>query len=216
MQESKPLLAGDHAALFYRNRVEQFAAVIPYLAYGLRQNERCLYIVAENTIKSVLDALEAEGVDVALEQKRGALTIATANDTYLKYGLFEPEKMIADLTREVERSLRNGFSAFRATGELMWAVNFPSALARVHEYEASLDIQFPNKFVALCQYNENCFSPQILSQMLRVHPIILARGQRLENPFYRQGTFSAAADLPLVTIEGLVDAVSKPHLARSR
>ncbi len=205
---TRQLRPGDHAALFYRNRVEQFAAVIPYLAHGLRHNERCLYIVAENTIKSVLDALEAEGIDVESAQTSGALTIATPGDTYLKHGVFEPQKMIEDLSKEVERSMRDGYSAFRATGELMWAVNFPSALARVHEYEASLDFQFPEKFVAVCQYNERCFSPQILSQMLRVHPIVMARGQVLENPFYRKQSFSAAADLPLVTIEGMLNAAT--------
>jgi chemotaxis family two-component system sensor kinase Cph1 len=213
-QRIRHLRAGDHAALFYRNRAEQFAAVIPYLHEGLRRNEKCLYIVSENTIKSVIDAMEAEGINVEDEQRRGALTLATPRETYLKHGVFEPQKMIDDLASAVERALAQGFAAFRATGELMWAVSLPSALARVFEYEASLDLQFPDQFIGLCQYNENGFAPQILSQILRVHPIVLARGRLISNPFYVGRVGAVADQLPLVSIDKLIESVTVPDSER--
>lgn len=208
LEQTMQFSPGDHVALYYRNRAEQFSIAIPYIHQGLLRNEHCLYIVADNTIKSVLDALTADGVDVDEEQKRGALTIATPADTYLKHGVFEPQRMIDDLIVEMERTLARGFSAFRATGELSWALNLPSALARVHEYEASLDIRFPAQFLGLCQYNEKAFSPQILSQMLRVHPKVIARGQLLDNPYYREAGQSLNTELPHVTIDGLMNLVA--------
>jgi hypothetical protein len=34
------LRPGDHAALFYRNRAEQFEVVVPFIQLGLERNER--------------------------------------------------------------------------------------------------------------------------------------------------------------------------------
>ena len=36
------LRAGDHAALFYRTRAEQFAVIVPFVTIGLERGERCL------------------------------------------------------------------------------------------------------------------------------------------------------------------------------
>ena len=199
---------GDHVALFYRSRAEQFAVTIPYLCEGLRRNEQCLYIAAENTIKSVRDALKSAGIDVDAAERRGALNVTTPNETYLRHGQFEPQKMIDDLVAAVAQSLSRGFAAFRATGELIWAASMPSALARVQDYEAELDRQFPGRFLGLCQYNENGFSPRALSHMLRVHPKVIARGQLFENPFYIPPGVSRDEHLPLVTIEDALSVAS--------
>jgi hypothetical protein len=178
------LQPNDHAALFYRNRTEQFEAAIPYIQVGLARNERCLYIASDNPVRIVIDALEAAGVDVDREMCQGRLTVASQAETYLKYGVFEPDKMIEGLIAEVERSVAQGYKTFRATGELAWALALPSSLMRLHEYEAKLDLRFPNGFMGLCQYNETSFRPEIISQMMRVHPKIVTRGRIIKNPFY--------------------------------
>lgn len=193
----------DHTALFYRSRSEQFAAAIPYIQIGLERNERCLYIAADNPIRSVIDALEADGVDVDREIATGRLTVATPTETYLKHGIFEPDLMIEGLTSEVKRAMADGYKAFRATGELMWAVNLPSALLRLHEYEALLDLRFPDRFIGLCQYNETSFNPEIISQMLRVHPKVIARNRLIQNPYYISNAQSLTKSFAPVNIEDL-------------
>ena len=195
--------SNDHTALFYRNRSEQFAAAIPYIQIGLERNERCLYIAADNPVRTVIEALEAGGIDVDREVSAGRLTVATPADTYLKKGIFEPDAMINALTLEVKRSLAAGYTTFRATGELMWAVNLPSALLRLHEYEALLDLRFPDRFIGLCQYNETSFHPEIISQMLRVHPKVIARGRLIKNPYYIANAQSLAKPYPTIAIEDL-------------
>ena len=174
----------DHAALFYRNRAEQFEVCIPYIRIGLERNERCLYIASDNPVRTVIEAMEAEGIDVDREIKQGRLIVATPAETYLRCGVFEPDAMINGLIGEVKRAQADGYRTFRATGELYWALHLPSALKRLHEYEALLDVRFPHEFIGLCQYNETSFHPEILSQMLRVHPKVIARGQLFENPYY--------------------------------
>jgi hypothetical protein len=176
---------GDHVALFYRTKKEQFASVIPYIQIGLQRKERCLYVVDNNSVAMILSKLAEAGVDVDLAQDRGALRIVTKRDTYLRQGIFEPARMIEDLRRDVEESLRLGFTAFRATGEMTWALDLPNSLFRLMEYEANLHAQFPNKFVGLCQYDETRFPREIVSDMIQIHPKIIARGQLVQHPHYR-------------------------------
>jgi len=175
---------GDHAALFYRNRSEQFAAVIPYIEIGLSRNERCLYIAGDNSVPMVIDAMQAAGIDVVGAQRRGQLTVATPEQTYLKNGVFEPEKMVEGLQEEIQLSLAQGFSAFRGTGELGWAVGLPTALVRLYEYERLLDSSVASRFVALCQYNESLFHGDIVARMLRIHPMVVTRNRLIQNPYY--------------------------------
>ncbi len=209
MREAIELLGpNDHTALFYRNRSEQFAAAIPYIQCGLQRNERCLYIASDNPVRTVIEALEADGVDVDREIARGRLSVVTPAESYLKHGVFEPEEMISGLISEVKRSLADGYRGFRATGELAWAIHLPSALLRLHEYEALLDLHFPDRFVGLCQYNETNFNSEIISQMLRVHPKVVARGRLMQNPFYVPCAESLKRSMSIVSITDLTKAVA--------
>jgi hypothetical protein len=187
--------------LFYRSRSEQFAIAIPYIAIGLARNERCLYIVGDNSLPMVLEAMEAHGIDVDRAQAERRLTVATPDQTYLRHGVFEPEKMVQGLKEEIRLSLQLGFSAFRGTGELGWAASLPSALLRLYEYEMTLDADLHPSFVALCQYSEGLFRDDILSQMLNVHPKVIARGRLFENPHYVPPGRANYSHRPTITLD---------------
>ncbi|HYE32233.1 MAG TPA: MEDS domain-containing protein [Methylomirabilota bacterium] len=167
------LRLGDHAALFYRSRAEQLAWMIPYVRIGLARNERCLYIADDNSVLSIFRKLQEAGVDTDTAQASGALSVVTKQETYLRHGLFEPAKMIADLKEAVQSALQAGFTGLRATGEMTWALDLPSALARMIEYETALQREFPAEFVAICQYDETRYPEHIIDGMRQLHPVIL-------------------------------------------
>jgi two-component system, chemotaxis family, sensor kinase Cph1 len=178
------LRPGSHGILLYRDRVEQFASMVSYIRIGLARNERCLYVAGDNPVRMVIEALEQGGIDVVDAERRGQLTIASHRETYLKCGLFEPRQMAEDLQEEIRKSLRDGFTAFRGTGEMGWAAAVPPALLRLYEYEALIDRAMSGHFIALCQYNEKLFSPALISRMLRIHSTVVARGSVVSNPHY--------------------------------
>jgi hypothetical protein len=205
MSSVEELYPGDHTALFYRTRNEQLATVIPYIRIGLQRNERCLYVAGDTNPGYVIDAMEEGGIDVSRAQREGRLTVATPAQTYLRQGIFEPQRMMDELKHEVEESLDRGFSAFRGTGELGWAAALPSALRRLYDYENQFDADLSAAFVALCQYDETLFGPDVVSQMLRIHPKVIARGKLLENPFYL-GPSADVSSASHVTIADLLKA----------
>jgi two-component system, chemotaxis family, sensor kinase Cph1 len=168
---------GDHAALFYHTRAEQLSIVIPFIAIGLERNERCMYIAEDNSIDLLCRKLQEAGVDVQKAQQKNALRVLTKHETYLKHGVFEPDKMIGDLCNEVQSSVDMGFTGLRAAGELSWALDLPSALMQIVEYEEELEEHFYSKFAALCQYDESRYPGHIIQKMKSLHPVTVCGGE---------------------------------------
>ena len=90
------------------------------------------------------------------------------------------------LGRVVTRRLEQmGCPAVRATGETSWAVRGIPGCDRLLEYEARLNTALETVPVtAVCQYDVNLFDGGTILDVLRVHPIMISRGQLVKNPFY--------------------------------
>lgn len=168
---------GDHVAYFFRSNPERLALAIPYMVSGLRKNERCVYIADENTVPHILDELKWAGIDIGATMASGALSVVTKHDAYLRSGIFEPERMIAELDRDVKFALQNGFFGLRVTGEMSWALDLPSALARLCEYEQELCRHWPRQLGGLCQYNETLFPSDVVERMASCHCAVVRDGQ---------------------------------------
>jgi MEDS: MEthanogen/methylotroph, DcmR Sensory domain len=167
---------GDHVAFFYRTKAEQLKTVIPFIAIGLEQNEKCLYIAEDHTPSEICQHLQELGVNVLEAQKTGALSVVTKHETYLRHGSFQPHKMIGELCEAVQSALDTGFTGLRAAGELSWALDLPSALVQMVNYEEELEEHFHSKFAALCQYDQSRYPEYIIERMKSVHPINLCDG----------------------------------------
>jgi chemotaxis family two-component system sensor kinase Cph1 len=176
---------GDHVAFFFRTKTEQLKTVIPFIAIGLERNEKCLYIAEDHTPAQIAQQLQDFGVDVQKARETGALSIVTKHETYLKHGAFQPHKMIVDLCDAVQAALDEGFTGLRAAGELSWALDLPSALIQMVNYEEELEDHFHSKFAALCQYDESRFPAYLIDRMKEVHPITLSGGEMTRKPSKR-------------------------------
>jgi MEDS: MEthanogen/methylotroph, DcmR Sensory domain len=178
------LVSGDHASLFYRTFEEQLAAVIPFIEIGLRRNERCLYVTGENSVEGILEAMGEAGIDVEREQRRGALNVASGQAFFHLDGVFAPERMIDKLHAETTRARQDGYFGLRATEEMSWTLAVPGALEKLVGYEAALDRRFPKRLAVLCQYHEAFFRSNLIGEMIRIHPHVIASGQVMQNPWY--------------------------------
>ena len=125
------------------------------------------------------------GIDIDAASASGALSIVTTHDTYLRHGIFEPEKMIADLDRDVKFALQLGFSGLPVTGEISWALDLPSALSRLCEYEQELCRRWPTQLGGLCQYNESLFPTDVVERMASCHCAVVRDGNLVRNHGHR-------------------------------
>lgn len=175
----------DHLCLIYENKEEQFAAIVPFMRIGLERGEKCIYIADENTATEVLEAMRAGGIDVDAALKKGSLVVASKRESYLKKGYFDPDEMIKFLNDSADLAKKEGFKALRGTGEMTWMLGGEPGTERAMEYEAKLNLfLLKNNCSALCQYNKTRFSPDILMNVIRTHPLVVFNGVVCKNFYY--------------------------------
>jgi hypothetical protein len=189
------LAPGDHLCLIYESPREQLAAVVPFMRDGLARSEQCLYIVDERSIGEIRDALRVVGVEADVAEERGALRIVSKRETYLRHGGFDPAAMIALLRGATAEAIARGYTALRVTGEMTWALGPEAGTERLIEYEAMLNEVLPgSRALAICQYNRRRFSPEIIYQVLRTHPVAIVGDRVCRSPYYERESAAAPAE----------------------
>jgi len=165
------LVPGDHLCCLYETEEEHRAVLTPYMRQGLERGEKVLYIADAHIAEGVLAYLRADGLEVEPYLARGQLSILTADDAYMRQGVFDPDGMIALLRTETARALAEGYSALRASGETTWALRGLPGSGRLIEYEAKLNTFFPgSQCLGLCQYDRRRVDPAVLLEVLATHP----------------------------------------------
>ena len=198
MRSLASLSQGDHICAVYESPDEQLRVLARYIGAGLEAGERCLYIVDDRSAEDVLAALERNAIDVRAAQSNKRLLLLTKRESYLKGGTFDPDGMIWTLAAMTDEALAEGCSGLRITGEMTWALGPETGCDRLLEYENKLNEMFPgSRAHAICQYNRARFSPAIIRDVLRLHPLAIVGESVYPNPFYEPPHISGlAADDP--------------------
>lgn len=176
---------GEHLCSIYSTNEERLAAAVPFLKLGLDRGERCLYIADSANVDLLAAALTRAGVDVEDAKERASLLFPSNAESYLPGGEFNPDAMLDFLRRNEAEALALNFAGLRGVGEMIWAVDANTDGQRLIEYEARL-----NQFLAgsrttiLCQYDRARFSPVIIHDVLRTHPIVILGDLVCPNPYY--------------------------------
>ena len=167
------LRLGDHICYIYETK-EQMDAIAPFILQGLEKNQQCIYIADDNSVAAVKLALEKRDVDVSAFVSSGKLNIMTKVESYVREGYFDPDRMIDLLRKSMEIAIGKGYEGLRVTGEMTWALGKQRGGERLIEYEAKLNYFFPrNSALAVCQYNATRFPPEVLLDVIKVHPLVI-------------------------------------------
>jgi hypothetical protein len=173
---------GDHYCGIYRTDEDQRAFIIDYIREGARKNDKMFYIVNVQTAAQLKQTLASAGIDVDGLVEKGQLVIATAQEAYLREGVFDPDKMIKLLGDETEKALAEGYNALRATGEMTWALAGDPGSEKLVEYESRLNNFFPHaRCYAVCQYDRRKFDADMLLDILHTHPKVLFGREGYDN-----------------------------------
>ncbi|MDD1621588.1 MAG: MEDS domain-containing protein [Methylococcaceae bacterium] len=195
----------DHLCLIYETQEEQFSAVIPFMKIGLDRGEKCIYIADDNTAAMVIAQMKTAGIDVAAGVDSGRLAIVSKQEAYLKQGYFDPDWMIDFLNRATDQAKAEGYSALRVTGEMTWVLGGDPGTERLMEYEAKLNYFFPDHdALAICQYNRNRFSPEVIKDVIFTHPLVICGGLVCRNFYYVPPDDFLAGEQPAKEIDRIL------------
>ena len=175
----------DHLCSIYSSPEEHFAVAIPFIRIGLERGEKCIYVADDETEGAVRDAMYAGGIDVERAIATASLVLERKEDAYLKQGSFDPEWMFRFWSEATAEAMRQGYTALRATGETEWVVRGAPGLERWIEYESRMAHMIAHhNCIALCQYNRELFTPELVLDVIRTHPTVIYRGVVCRNMYY--------------------------------
>ncbi|MGX2038640.1 MEDS domain-containing protein [Methylocaldum sp. MU1018] len=177
---------GGHLCYIYTDEEEHCRTMAQFVESGLACGEKVAYLADVSSGEELERYISGLGVNLPERLPPGQLIVSEAESTYCPDGAFLPERMIETWRSIYCRGIEEGFSGVRATGETGWTCNAHPGLDRWFEYESMLNIvvnDVPFSSI-ICQYNANRLGGANLYEVLRVHPLMIVRGQVLHNPYY--------------------------------
>lgn len=179
------LYAPIHVCAFFDSRDEQYNVILPYIEEGLDRKEKVINILERACHHEHCERLSNAGIAIEHKSVSKQLNILASEDTYLKGGSFETEKMLRLLEDALIESQTEGYKSVRACGEMVWALKNVPGTDDLIEYEARLNLLTPKYSCSLvCMYDINRFSGRVLTDVLATHSYVIMNGKIYENPYY--------------------------------
>ncbi|HWP19646.1 MAG TPA: MEDS domain-containing protein [Burkholderiaceae bacterium] len=176
---------GDHLCVVCDDPRERLEAAAQYLFDGLRNHEFVMYAADAETTGTLCRMLEERGLDVHHAIERGALSLPTAYDAYLRGGDFNPDAMYQEFDRAISTALASGYTGCRFAGEPVWAIERESLRPGLIEFETRLNQLFRHRKAAgLCVYDRRAWPAEVVRDVLRTHPIAVVGDLVCKKNFY--------------------------------
>ena len=190
---------GDHVCAVFENRDQQMTVTVPFMAHGLRAEQRCVWISAPAGAARFRRALLACGADLPTLEASGQLIIISDVEFYLSDGLFDPDRTLELGMALLEDGQRCGWTAMRVAGEASFLRGEQIDVALWERYEEQVSRGVAGAaVVAVCQYDRRRVPSSFISAALRTHPIVILGESIRRSPFYEADAPSVAGRQDLV------------------
>jgi signal transduction histidine kinase len=184
----------DHACAFYSDRDEEVAMTATYVRAGLARNELCVCVVDDGR-EPILDALSSEGVDTEAQLREGRLVFF---EKRLARHLTTLD-MLGKLEEWTEGARKAGHSGCRIAGEMTWVLD-GGGLKQLAEFEAQVNLKRifeRHACIGLCQFDVRRFTPELLREMIALHPFVVIGDRVCRNPYHVPPERYLSPDWPL-------------------
>jgi len=181
----EPFPPGSHMCLLYDDDADRRRLIGSFLAAGVRTGDRVAYFVDTVTPADARSWLRELGLELPEDDQDDRFTLAAAEPTYCPEGVFVPERMLNALRDFHVGAVAGGYAGGRVSGEMSWALRGIPGSERLVEYESRVNaLLVEHPVTAICQYDARRFDGTTLFEVLRVHPMMIVRGQVVRNPYY--------------------------------
>ena len=168
---ARSLKLKDHAVLFHYTEGFKHKILFPFLEAGLSKDEAVVYLVTEHKLDSENREIQRYGIDF---DRKGAFTVMSADEWYLKKGKAQPETVIANWQTLLKEKQKAGFTGIRAAGEMEVFFNYAKT-KELLRYEKSLGKQLTLNICALCLYDTNRLYENQFIQIVKCHGHIISK-----------------------------------------
>lgn len=191
---------GTHMCYLYNDEDERRSVMAQYTNKGLEIGEVVGYFADRETQDLVDSHLADMGIHLPEATDPGQAMFRRAGDIYCPNHHFSPEQTLNQLKILHRQSHDLHHCELRVTGEMSWALapNI-TGVERLVEYEARVNLLMEtHPLTAICQYDTNQFDGITIFEILKVHPMMVVRGQIVHNPYYVPAReYLTSQDIPI-------------------
>lgn len=165
---------GTHIAQFFNTKKDITEIHAPFLGQGLKDNELCVWILAEISESEAKDAIAKKVPNLKEYIEKGQLQMFSYTDWYLSNGEFNVEKVLNNAVVKCQEAVTNGYSGLRATGILSWVDK--SDWGSFMEYEHLLDSAVPEqKALITCVYKGSKCNTNEIADIMDKHRYVISK-----------------------------------------
>lgn len=208
----KDLKLGDHICCLYESDHEQRATLRSFMQQGWERGEKIIHIMDElaSPVAAISPGLKRRGGPTRGETEKEQFVVLTAQDAYLRGGVFNPDEMLSFFRDETDLALEEGYSGLRVASEMTWALRKRPGSEELIEFESRLDAYLPHsKCMAMCRWDLNRFSPILLLYAITTHPIVMIGEEVYDNVYYMPPPdFLARRGIPVATLHHWLESLT--------
>jgi len=177
---------GSHIAQLYDGKDEISEVVAPYMAKGLEQNERCLWVVSDISQTEARDNIMKSFPDIEAYIDNGQLEILSYEDWYLVDGRFDGQLVLNAASKKCQDAISNGYSGLRVAGSTCWLDR--DGWDSFMDFEETMNNSISDKkFLVVCSYNQSKCAKNKITDVMNSHKYVISKTNnswRLKRPAY--------------------------------
>lgn len=210
----------EQGCFVYESDAEWRQTIIPFIAQGLRNGEKCIYVLSKRNHDYIRDCLKSAGIDIDSLIDSGQLLIIRTAEVFKGHSIVSLEQVLKIYMDWLDSILLEGHSVIRITSEEMF---------RKHGHETGTFLEFQLRLneeifqhypvISLCQYHRLQENPMILRDAIISSKWMIRNGQVYQNPFclsaefyYEYKDIAWEAEYMLQTQEAMAESEEKYRL----
>jgi hypothetical protein len=162
------LSLGDHACFLYEDEVVRRMVLSSFLGMGLLKDLAVVYVTCEERINHEAKEIRTSGIDVERLEKKGAFTMMSAEEWYLRRGKASPNAIIDNWLNLLREKMKEGYKGVQAAEETTVFLSNAKA-SQLLSYENKLRNHFPKNLCALCMVDARRLQPEQAISLIKAH-----------------------------------------------
>ena len=179
---------GSHICQLYSKVTEIPGVTARLMRVGLSLSEKCLFAAAPAQVNELREELHKLQVDVGGLTEAGQLVLYEEREMFLANGnRFDPYFLLSSHQTFIAQALREGWQAVRISIDMTWLTRNVATHEQILKYEAASDAVFTFQnapIIALMHYDYGKLQPNLVVEMLKLHPISVVGKYIRRNPHY--------------------------------
>jgi hypothetical protein len=174
-----------HVCAFFNSEEEEYRVLLPFIKDGFECGDKAVHVVNPDQHSDHLQRLAGVGIDPTAAQQNGQFELLTNTEAYLRDGRFDQDRMLEAFEQLASGNAKGGFPLSRIVCRMDWAVQDPSHIDNLVEFESRVNhVWRRHDDAVICTYHLSKFGGDTVVDIMRTHPMVIIGGILQQNPFF--------------------------------